>query len=153
MSRCLTANFQQVSTTADLPVIEMDNRKLFIRATVLVTLVKLFLSWIVPITGDEAYFIVWGNQFELGYYDHTPMVGWLIYLFSLVSGNIFFIRLIPNIASLIILWLILRLALKLQREKAYTIGLIFLLSPIHLFNLLIATDTPLLLFSMLSIYF
>ena len=31
-------------------------------------------------TGDEAYFVLWGRHPDLGFYDHPPMVGWLLAL-------------------------------------------------------------------------
>jgi len=37
------------------------------------------LSAAVPFTGDEAYFTYWGVYADLGYYDHPPMIGWLLY--------------------------------------------------------------------------
>ena len=39
---------------------------------------RAWLSVVVPFTGDEAYFLVWGQQPDIGYYDHPPMVGWLL---------------------------------------------------------------------------
>ena len=38
-----------------------------------------------PFTGDEAYFLVWGQKPALGYYDHPPMVGWMLALLARVS--------------------------------------------------------------------
>ena len=29
-------------------------------------------------TADEAYFILWGRAPALGFYDHPPMVGWML---------------------------------------------------------------------------
>ena len=44
----------------------------------LVALTLAFRAWLAavfPITGDEAYFTVWGLLPAPGYYDHPPMVG------------------------------------------------------------------------------
>lgn len=37
-----------------------------------------------PVFGDEAYFIAWGQQFQLGIYDHPPMPGWIAYVLNQV---------------------------------------------------------------------
>ena len=38
------------------------------------------MQFVVPISGDEAYFISWGQTFEWGYYDHPPLPGWVSYV-------------------------------------------------------------------------
>ena len=38
--------------------------------------IKLIMAHVLPITGDEAYFILWGKHPDYGFYDHPPMVGW-----------------------------------------------------------------------------
>ena len=54
---------------------------------VLATLaIKLVLAAIIPLSGDEAYFLVWARHPDFGYYDHPPMVGWLLHL-MLYLGN------------------------------------------------------------------
>lgn len=37
---------------------------------------RLWFSVVLPMTGDEAYFVLWGEHPAGGYYDHPPMVGW-----------------------------------------------------------------------------
>ena len=37
---------------------------------------KLILSVWFPVTGDEAYFTLWGKFPDYGFYDHPPMLGW-----------------------------------------------------------------------------
>lgn len=46
----------------------------------LVCLITLLLQLSVPIAGDEAYFVSWGNAPQLVYYDHPPLPGWISYL-------------------------------------------------------------------------
>ena len=35
----------------------------------------LTLWMVLPMTGDEAYFVFWGGDPAGGYYDHPPVVG------------------------------------------------------------------------------
>ena len=47
----------------------------------LITLaLKLVLASIFPLSSDEAYFLIWARHPDLGYYDHPPMVGWVLHL-------------------------------------------------------------------------
>jgi 4-amino-4-deoxy-L-arabinose transferase-like glycosyltransferase len=47
----------------------------------LVSLVlKLFLGWLLPLVPDEAYYWVWSHHRQWSYFDHPPMVAWLMSL-------------------------------------------------------------------------
>ena len=47
---------------------------------------RFWLGAALPITGDEAYFAIWGQRPDLGYYDHPPMVGWMLAPLVALSG-------------------------------------------------------------------
>jgi len=53
-------------------------RHVLMAAATLVLAFKLWLSIVFPFTGDEAYFTYWGAIADYGFYDHPPMVGWLL---------------------------------------------------------------------------
>ncbi len=65
---------------------EIRAEKLLWPAVIAALAVKITLAAAIPITSDEAYFTLWGRFVGLGYYDHPPMVGWLLYLMSFI-GN------------------------------------------------------------------
>src|SRR3990167_3540525 len=48
---------------------------------------RLWISATFPITGDEAFFYWWGVYPDWGYYDHPPMVGWLIAVVRAILGD------------------------------------------------------------------
>ena len=48
--------------------------RIAIALVVLVLAFRFWLAAVFPITGDEAYFTVWGLMPSWGYYDHPPMV-------------------------------------------------------------------------------
>ena len=54
---------------------------------------KLLLAAFVPFSGDEAYFLIWGQRPDFGFYDHPPMVGWLLWLMLRVSEAEWVLRL------------------------------------------------------------
>ncbi|MGC8976632.1 MAG: ArnT family glycosyltransferase [Candidatus Ratteibacteria bacterium] len=115
--------------------------------------IKILLSYFFPLTGDEAYFIVTSKDFDFGYYEHPPMIWWLIYFFSLFGKytfHFFYYRLFTCFVTSLIGIYILKLIKETDGEIGYLISSIFLLSPVHLFNFLITNDIPLLLFIFLS---
>ena len=114
-------------------------------------LIKLLFAAVLPFTGDEAYFAIWGNYFDWGYYDHPPMVGWLTILLKSLGDSDFLLRL-PAVLITPALALGMFFTLKTRdEEKAYLIGLLFLFSPIYLIEIFHTTDVPLILFSFFSV--
>ena len=117
-------------------------------------LFRLWLAAVAPVTADEAYFILWGRTPELGYYDHPPMVGWLLAPLAAVSDASWLLRLpavlLPPLAALMA-----RAALRRwfgrDEETADLAALAVLLAPMNVWNVLITTDTPLVLFSVASL--
>jgi hypothetical protein len=119
------------------------------RAAALAALVVAFKVWLsvwFPMTGDEAYFAVWGLQPAQGYYDHPPMVGWLLALLAPVSRSAWFLRL-PAVFLPLAIALGMYLALRSHDpRRALYAALAFLLLPLNVWNVFITTDTPLVLF-------
>ncbi|WP_324172965.1 glycosyltransferase family 39 protein [Sulfurimonas sp.] len=125
-----------------------------IKIVFLIFIFKIILLSLVPLTGDEAYFIKWGNTLSMGYYDHPPMVGWLIYLMSFVSDNYIFYRLFSVVTTFIVTYLIYKIAeLYMEQKRAFYIGLLFLASPVDILISLFTNDVALLLFGTLGVFF
>ncbi|MCM8803767.1 MAG: glycosyltransferase family 39 protein [Candidatus Omnitrophica bacterium] len=117
---------------------------------------KIFLSYFFPLTGDEAYFISTSKIFNFGYYEHPPIIWWLIYLFSFFGKytfHFFYYRLFSVFVTTFMSILILKLIGKSDIKKGYLISSLFLISPLSLFNFLITNDIPLLFFTFLSALF
>lgn len=111
-----------------------------------------FAAWI-PMTGDEAYFIVWGKNLDYGYYDHTPMVGWLLSALLLVSDAAWWLRLPSVILPVAIAYFIFKLLVPRLPQVAAWVALAYLFAPVNFINILITTDTPLIFFSFVSAWF
>lgn len=112
---------------------------------------RFWLAAVFPITGDEAYFIYWGANPDWGFYDHPPMVGWLLALLLQASSAEWVLRL-PAILAPAIIAIALYFGLRdTGKEKALLASLGFLLVPINVWNVFITTDTPLVLFSFFSL--
>lgn len=125
-------------------------KRLFTTLLVATAVIKVVAASLVPMTGDEAYFILWGRNPDYGYYDHGPMVGWWLTLFLQVSDAPGWLRLPAVVISLGAAWW-LRQALRPHGDaRANLAASLFLLSPINLVNIFITTDTPLLAFTILA---
>lgn len=126
--------------------------KYFWHILIVTIAVKLLLAYYVPIISDEAYFYVWGQHWDLNYYDHPPMTGWLMALFSYLGGHIFFSRLISIISGLVVAWgifVVVRDGFNLP-DKARLACLTFVVSPLHVLFVIVTTDTPVFLFVFLA---
>ena len=114
---------------------------------------RLWLAAALPMTPDEAYFVLWGRNPALGYYDHPPMIGWLLAPLAAVSEAAWWVRL-PSVLLPAILALLVRGAIRGPFDRgadtASLAGLAVLLLPANVWNVLITTDTPLVLFSAAS---
>ena len=130
----------------------MNSYAIYVRVLVLTLLIKIGLAVWLPMSGDEAYFIVWAQHWALGYYDHPPMVGWMLALLGELGHAQWLMRLPAVLASTLIGMLMYRmLAPQGERQAAITAAL-FLVWPMSILNVLITTDTPLILFVFLSVY-
>lgn len=115
---------------------------------------RVLLAAVAPVTADEAYFILWGRAPALGYYDHPPMVGWMLAPLAALTDAPWLLRLpavlVPPLAALAV-----RAALRgwfgRDEDTASLAALAVLLVPMNVWNVLVTTDTPLVLFSVASL--
>ena len=65
-----------------------------------ITLVRLILAAVIPLTEDEAYYRLWASSLQFGYYDHPPMSAWWIRAgMTLVGDRPLSVRLLPALSS------------------------------------------------------
>ncbi len=115
---------------------------------VLITLFKVWLASVFPMTGDEAYFIFWGEHPAWGYYDHPPMVGWLLAPIVALTREAWALRLPAVLAPALMAWMLYAALRRSGEERALLAALALLLVPLHVWNIFITTDTPLVLSSL-----
>lgn len=129
---------------------DMVTKNLFI-----ILFLKLLIIFFLPLTGDEAYFIYWAENINIGFYDHPPMIGWLIYLMSFIIDDFRFFRLFSFFSSILAAYLIYKILLEfdLDEKKAKLSGALFLLMPVNILMVLIVNDIPLFIFGLLGGYF
>jgi hypothetical protein len=124
--------------------------KCVLRTLMITFIIKIVLCLAIPVTGDEAYYAIWGIFPSWGGYDHTPFIGWLLYPFLQLSKNPIILRLPMVITSTVIGGIIYLFLRSNNKEKAALTSIIFLVSPLSVCAVLITTDTPVILFSFLS---
>jgi len=129
---------------------EDNGKSFFIKALAVVALFRLILSAWLPMTGDEAYFVLWGKNIDYGYYDHTPFVGWLIAAFLIISDAAWWLRLPSVLLPIALSYAIFKILEYRKPDVAVLAALTFLVAPVSVINVLITTDTPLVFFSFVS---
>lgn len=126
------------------------NRKAFFALLAATLAFRFWLAAVMPISGDEAYFIWWGKIPDWGFYDHPPMVGWWLAALLSLSDAEWWLRL-PAILQPALLALATARFLRRQGDDiAWTAAALVLLSPLDVWNVFITTDTPLIYFSFFS---
>ena len=115
-------------------------------------LLRLTIASTFPITGDEAFFYWWGVYPDWGYYDHPPMVGWLIAAMRATLGDSLWSIRLPVVLLPLGIGAALWWGLKgVDRTRAAWAVALFWLAPLNWLNMLITTDTPLIFWSVLSV--
>ena len=112
---------------------------------------RLWFSVVLPMTGDEAYFVLWGEHPAGGYYDHPPMVGWWLSGLLAISRAEWVLRLPALLLPLVLAWASWWLVRPYGAARANSAALLVLLQPANVWNVLITTDVPVILFTLLSV--
>ena len=94
----------------------------------LVALILLFLALQalygahLPLFGDEAYYWAWSRQPALSYFDHPPMVAWLLRLATMLATSEAAVRLVPLLCTGLSAWLVQALARDVYGKRAAVIA-------------------------------
>lgn len=107
-----------------------------------ILIVHLILSAVLPPLEDELYYWSWAQHLQKSYFDHPPMVAYLIRASTTLFGNtVFGIRFVSCLFSFFTLWTIASLS------KTRGLMILFLFTPLVLFGgVMMTPDTPLMLF-------
>ncbi|PHS56187.1 MAG: hypothetical protein COB17_09905 [Sulfurimonas sp.] len=116
---------------------------------------KIIILTFLPLTGDEAYFIKWAQNLSSGYYDHPPMVAWVIYLLSFLNDSYVLFRLFSVFTTIVTAFIIYKISTLYTKDKnkSLYVSMIFLASPVDILLSLMTNDIPLLLFGSLGTLF
>jgi 4-amino-4-deoxy-L-arabinose transferase-like glycosyltransferase len=128
------------------------------RAYLIIALLAVFslvYNAFLPLHGDEAYYWVWSHHLQGGYYDHPPMIAYMIALSNLISESEWGVRLVNVVSMSIAALYLYRLAALLKDEEtALTAVSIFAsIVLVHAGFTLTTPDSPLILFWTLSLFY
>lgn len=130
----------------------MPDKRLTI-GILLVLAINLLQAYFTPISEDEAYYWLWSQHLDWGYFDHPPMVAWWISVGYSLFQNELGVRLmtvILNSLSFFFLWEILKPHSTNQVKLFWTLTLSVLV--IHVFGFIASPDAPLLFFTLLYLF-
>jgi undecaprenyl-diphosphatase len=122
----------------------------------LLTAWRIYLAATLGLHQDEAYYWLWTKHLALGYFDHPPMVGYFIWLTTILSSSEFFVRLSAILVSIILSVIVWKLSKEIFEKDAVAAGSVLLLNlyPMTMAGSIIVTpDVPAFLFWGLSVYF
>jgi 4-amino-4-deoxy-L-arabinose transferase-like glycosyltransferase len=114
-----------------------------------------FYNNFVPLHGDEAYYWVWSHHLQGGYYDHAPLIAYMIAISNFISESEWGVRLSSVFSMAVAGWYIFKLAQKLSDDKT-ALNALFIYSSVILVHAgftLVTPDAPLVLFWSLSLYY
>lgn len=125
---------------------------------VLTSLLLNITAWLsIGLLPDEAYYWVWSQRLQAGYFDHPSLVAWLIRPFTeLLGSHTWAIRLPGVFTWLLSAWLAYDLGVRLYARRSAGMIAVFIWASLPIIQLgfhIITPDTPMLLFGWLSYYF
>ena len=120
-----------------------------------VALLSTFYNAFIPLHGDEAYYWVWSHHLQAGYYDHPPMIAYLLALSNFVSESPWGVRLVNIVSMSIAALYTFKLTSLITDEKTALNSLFIFLSVIivHAGYIIATPDSPLIMFWSLSMYY
>ena len=119
------------------------------------TLVRLLLGAVVPLFPDETYYWEWSRNLAAGYFDHPPVLAWMIRAGTLVFGNTAFgVRVLPILAGTGCALAVACIARALGGDAAARLAaIIFTVIPIVAAGAVLATpDAPMLCAAAWALY-
>ena len=120
----------------------------------LVALIHLLIAPSVGLGVDEAHYALYARHLDWSYYDHPPMVGWLLWLLTPVGLNELTLRLLPTLLYLACCTLLYRVSSTKIRSGTPARGLLavllFSVAPlVQLLGFGLVPEFPLLLWGLL----
>jgi len=120
-------------------------------------LVRSFLAAFVELGNDEAYYVMYARYPALSYFDHPPMVGWIMQLFTggLTFRAEFFVRLGAIVIGSVNTILVYRIGRYIKDERTGYLAAVLYTASLYcsvVAGTFILPDTPQSLFWLLALY-
>lgn len=121
----------------------------FLNLLIITTLFRIIFGALAELKYEEAYYWLYSQHLDWSYFDHPPLVGWLVYISTQLGGNAeIWVRLPTILCFAGALFFIHRLACDLFGAKTgfITAVLASLLPAFEIYSIFVFPDAPLLLF-------
>ena len=118
------------------------------------TLFNAISNHFIPFYSDENYYWMWSKKLDFSYFDHPPMVAYIIKLTTLFSDDAFFVRIGAVLLVSATAYTLYSLAKKIFDEKTaiYTFYIFISSIIVIVASTLITPDIPLMFFTSLFLY-
>ncbi|MEO8113823.1 MAG: glycosyltransferase family 39 protein [Phenylobacterium sp.] len=85
----------------------LDDRRRIILLALVLTALRLAAGATIHLTEDEAYYRLWAQSLQFGYFDHPPMIAWWIRLGEVIAGDTpLGVRLLPVLSTGLVTWFV-----------------------------------------------
>ena len=121
------------------------------------SIIRILIASLVELGNDEVYYFTYALFPDLSHFDHPPMLGWMIQLFSLdmFLKSQFLLRLPAIVFAVLNTWLIFELGQKIKDEKTGFYAAVLYTASIYtsiIAGVFIMPDSPQVFFWVLSLY-
>ncbi|WP_457747757.1 ArnT family glycosyltransferase [Sulfurimonas sp.] len=122
---------------------------------VLMAIFSTLYNAFIPLHGDEAYYWMWSKHLQSGYYDHPPMIAYLIYFTNFISDAEWSVRLVNVFSFSVASLYIFKLTTEISNEKTALNAVIIFFSVlvVQAGYIITTPDSPLIMFWTLSLYY
>ncbi len=129
---------------------------LFTKLLIFINIFRIFILNSFGLTDDESHYWQYAQYLDFSYFDHPPIVGYLIYIFTKIFGNnLFGVRIVALLCFNVAAIYLYRLIKEFYNTKiAFYSNLLFNLVPIFFVGSIITIpDAPLGMFWMMYIFY
>jgi hypothetical protein len=126
---------------------------IFFAGLVLFTGMNIFSALTSDLHFDESYYTIWSQNLSFGYFDHPPMIAWLIKAGQLLFEGEFGVRffvIVLSTFSMVVLW---RIVQRYSPNALLFWSLVYAVCLIHPYVFIATPDAPLFFFSIMFFYF
>ncbi|HEU4994607.1 MAG TPA: glycosyltransferase family 39 protein [Gemmatimonadaceae bacterium] len=128
---------------------------LWLAVTLVAGVVRLVVAASTPLFPDEMYYWDWSRHLAPGYFDHPPMIAWLVWLGTMVAGPTpLGVRLFAVLAGVVAVCFVCLTARRLGGTRAANVAaIVFAVVPMSAAGLVLATpDAPTLAAAAATLY-
>ncbi|MHC1708449.1 MAG: ArnT family glycosyltransferase [Bacteroidales bacterium] len=133
------------------------NQRIILYFILISAIIRAFLAYTLDLGNDEVYYYMYSLYPSWSYFDHPPMISWVIRLFTFnnLLHHIFFIRLASIVFTSFSTWIVYLIARKYGTYRGGLLAVILFTASIYnsiITGVFILPDTPQVFFWFLALY-